>query len=278
MNRQEVKLPTVAIVGGRELVLQPIPLMKRSELFSSLLKGTITEEGISLLPDTDTDSPAFELVWMYLNGGIDTFSDIIDYFPSLEEIDWGEVWKLFSYFMVPLDSPMMKELYLNVPEFEGYMEDATVRLVEEAIAEKRHSEWKEAVRRGKMDLLYDTRTLPPPITFILNTYTLEGYTLDDIVADPGIIERETKDVEPEEEFSVVEVPRYNLERDLITSLFGKSIYMVNGEEDTLFYHAEDLQPVSREVLGAIFGNERRTDFHEGLPLNTITRYILNPPE
>lgn len=278
MNRQEVKLPTVAIVGGRELVLQPIPLMKRSELFSSLLKGTITEEGISLLPDTDTDSPAFELVWMYLNGGIDTYTDIIDYFPSLEEIDWGEVWELFSYFMVPLDSPMMKELYLNVPEFEGYMEDATVRLVEEAIAEKRHSEWKEAVRRGKMDLLYDTRTLPPPITFILNTYVLEGYTLDDIVADPGIIERETKDVEPEEEFSVVEVPRYNLERDLITSLFGRSIYMVNGEEDTLFYHAEDLQPVSREVLGAIFGNERRTDFHEGLPLNTITRYILNPPE
>jgi hypothetical protein len=276
MNRQEVKLPTVAIVGGKEHALQPIPLMKRSGLFSSLLKDYVTEEGISILPDIDTDSPAFELVWMYLNGGIDTYTDIIDYFPSLKEIDWGEVWKLFDYLMVPLDLPIMKELYFNVPEFEGYMGDAAVRLVEDAIAEKSRSEWKEAMRRRKIELLYDTRTPPPPIIYTHKIYTLEGYTLDDIVADPGIIERETKYVEPDELFFIVEEPKYNLERDLLTSLFGRSIYAVEGENDLQFYHAEDLQPVSREVMEAFFYNKRATILDSAPPdnKNIVTSYEI----
>lgn len=271
MDQQEA---TVVTVGGRELTIQPLPLMKRSELFSSLLEGTVIGEEISLLPSADPYSPAFELVWMYLNGSIDTYADIIDYFPSLEEIDWGEVWELFSYFMVPLDSVMIEEIYLNIPQLEDYIGDTAMRLVESSIIERRYAEWEGAADRGKVDLLYDIETVPQPVTFILNTYVLEGYTLDDIRADPSIVERETKDVEPQEDFFVVEEPKYNLERDLIASLLGKSVYVVNGEEGVYFYRTEDYEPVSREIIEAVFGNERLAEFEEGLPLNTITQYVL----
>lgn len=274
MELLDVKLPPLWI-GGERFDYQVVPLTKRSELFSTLLKSM--REEVILLPSTDVNTPSFQFVWLYLNGAIDNLRDSEQYIPA-DKIDWEQVVELFNYFAVPLEANIMMEMYLSFPAPEDIMGVKTAKRVEEYVGNRYRSIWSNMAARQKVDVIYDANrnggNIPSPVLYTILTYDLSRYTFEDVKRDPSIIERERKAQTPEVEHMEVNI-LYEFERDLIHTVLNRSFY-VSVDNDYEMYRTDTLVRVPAEVQEAAFNHRglHRIDDPGGSDY-TVTEYRIS---